>query len=106
MAYVYSVDYVDPSRYQPNGSWDVVYTYRVNGEIYTGRYKEAAGSPTETYSLKPDDTLEISYNPSHPDRNFNPLLDVVSFHGFAPWLIGAAIALASGLLTVFSHHSR
>jgi hypothetical protein len=99
--------------------WRVVYTYRVDGELYTGNYFDGAPNSTDVdtlfnpaqdstnvYALKPDDTIEICYNPRQPAKNVYPNADSISLYGMAPWLIGAALALTVGLIVFFTRVSK
>jgi hypothetical protein len=68
-ATIYSVSWIDPNR-NDFGHYNVVYSYRVNDEIYTGEFSDY-GPENEPY-LKRDDTIQIRYNPSNPKKSFYP----------------------------------
>jgi hypothetical protein len=68
-ANVYSVEWIEPSR-NDFGHYNVVYSYRVNDEMYEGEFCDY-GAVGESY-LKRDDSIQIRYNPSNPRKSFYP----------------------------------
>jgi hypothetical protein len=52
------------------GHYHVVFTYRVDGEIYTGRYVDFALRDEEYFNK--GDTIEIRYDPKHPSKCYYP----------------------------------
>ena len=68
-ANVYSVEWIEPNR-NDFGHYNVVYSYRVNAEMYIGEFADY-GSADESY-LKRDDSIQIRYDPANPKRSFYP----------------------------------
>ena len=68
-ANIYTVDLTEPTRGN-SGHYDVIYTYRVGEEIYTGKFSDY-DSTTES-CLKPDDSIQIRYNPANPKQSYYP----------------------------------
>lgn len=68
-ANIYSVEWIEPNR-NDFGHYNVVYSYRVNDEMYTGEFSDY-GSGDESY-LKRDDSIQIRYSPSNPSKSFYP----------------------------------
>ncbi len=64
---VYSVDWIDPSRYD-YGHYDVVYSYRVADEEYIGQFSDYTSADADC--LHKGDTIDILYNPAKPKKSF------------------------------------
>ena len=69
---MFSCDWTDlPNQIDSEvGHYHVVYTYRVNGTIYTGRFADY-GMQDEEY-LKRDDVFQIKYDPRKLSRSYYP----------------------------------
>ena len=92
-ATVYSCEYTSkPGVDVSVGHYHVIYSYSVGGEIYTGQFVDY-GMADEA-SLKRDDTVEVRYDPLHPERSFYP--ELRTDHPFL--LISALVGIAAGLL--------
>jgi len=88
--------HIGNGKNQPQGYYDVVYTFWIDGHIYEGKYREAADGLDAPYRLKKDDPVEVLYCPSDPNINFNPDFDFIYQNGLTPVFVavGAAIAIA------------
>jgi hypothetical protein len=90
-ASVSSAEHREGGRGNPDGYYDIAYSFWVDGHIYGGEYNSR-------YEMKKDETLDIRYNPKDPDINFNPESDFVYQHGLMPiFLAGAAGLLVMGV---------
>jgi hypothetical protein len=83
----------------PVGYYDVVFSYRVNDQLYSGRFSDY-GMEVEDY-LHKDDTIEIRYDPSNPEKNYYPLLRTATNFRLLCGAIGAAIAIIVMLIAHF-----
>jgi hypothetical protein len=83
------------SRGDPDGYYDVVYTFWIDGHIYEGRY-------SSRYDLNKDDTIAIRYNPQDPNINFNPEYDFLYQNGvpLIAVLAGIVVAIAGVVFLV------
>jgi hypothetical protein len=100
MAYatVFSCDWRGLSNQvdSPVGFYDVVYSYSVNGNQYTGNFSDY-GMEDEEY-LKRDDTFEIRYNPANPAKSYYP--DLRTRTSFL--LVSATIGAAAGIIVLIA----
>ncbi len=69
-ATVFSCDWTDlPDQIDsPVGHYHVVYTYEVDGTIYTGRFADY-GMQDEEY-FKRNDVFQVRYNPQKPAESY------------------------------------
>ena len=92
-ASICAVEHTAGGRGDPDGYYDVVYSFWIDGHIYGGEY-------SSRYELKKDETIDVRYNPQDPNINFNPDSDFVYQHGlpsvFA--IAGVVVALVIGLV--------
>jgi Protein of unknown function (DUF3592) len=89
-ANIYSVESIDANR-NDFGHYNVVYSYRVNDEMYTGEFSDY-GSENESY-LKRDDSIQIRYDPSNPKKSFYPEVRSATKRRLFYFGLGLAIAL-------------
>ncbi len=75
-----------------------MFSYRAVGELYTGQFADY-GKATDNY-LHKDDSIDIVYNPDHPQQNFYPLVRTATNRRLAYFGIGAVLAIIV-LLIVF-----
>jgi hypothetical protein len=75
----------------PIGYYDVVFSYRVSNQLYSGRFSDY-GMEAEDY-LHKDESIEIRYDPSNPSRNYYPLLRTATNYRLLCGAIGGAIAI-------------
>lgn len=87
---IYSVEWIDPSR-NDFGHYNVVYSYKVNDETYTGHFRDYR-SPTDDY-LHRDDAIDIQYNPEHFERSHYPRVQSATKRRLAFISIGFAVAI-------------
>ena len=73
------------------GHYHVVFTYWVDGEIYTGRFVDFALGDEEYFHK--GDTIEIRYDPKHPSRCYYPGLRTRLRFNLVCCAIGAAAAI-------------
>ena len=80
-------------RGDPDGYYDVVYSFWIDGHIYGGEY-------SSRYDPEKDETIDVRYNPQDPNINFNPDYDFLYKNGVTPIavLIGVVIAIAGIVL--------
>ena len=64
---VYSVEWIEPSR-NDFGHYNVVFSYRVDGELYTGEFTDYCDSQ-EGY-LRREDSIDVLYDPQKPRNSF------------------------------------
>jgi hypothetical protein len=64
---VYSAEWIEPSR-NDRGHYNVVFSYNVDGEFYTGEFTDY-GTASEEY-LHRDDSVDILYDPNSPKHSF------------------------------------
>jgi hypothetical protein len=90
---VYSVEWRGLSNQvdSPVGYYDVVFSYRATDQIYTGKFSDY-GMEAEGY-LHPDNTIEIRYDPSHPQRNYYPELRTYTNYRLLCFSVGVTIAI-------------
>jgi len=97
-ALVYSVDWIDPDRYD-SGHYDVVYSYRVADEEYVGRFSDHT-SPDADY-LHKGDTIDIFYNPAKTKESFYPPVG----KGINRWAFAAAGAVLAVIVMLIVYLS-
>jgi hypothetical protein len=81
----------------PVGYYDVVFSYRVNDELYSGRFSDY-GMEAEDY-LHKDESIEIRYDPANPNRSYYPLLRTAANYRLLCGAIGGAIAIVVILIS-------
>jgi hypothetical protein len=98
---VYSVEWRGQSDQvdSPIGYYDVVFSYRVDDELYSGRFTDY-GMEAEDY-LHKDDRIEIRYDPSNPNKNYYPLLRTTTNYRLLCGAISGAIAIIVMLIAYF-----
>jgi hypothetical protein len=96
-ALVYSVEWIDHSR-NDFEHYNVVYSYSVNDEMYSGDFKDYR-SPSDDY-LHRNDSIDIQYDPEHPERSHYPLVKSATNRRLTFISIGIAVA-AIVLLIVY-----
>jgi hypothetical protein len=105
-ATVCSVDWTDlPETVNSDvGHYHVVYSYRVDDVIYTGKFVDY-GTRVESY-FKRDDELPVRCNPRHPSRSYYPdLRTMTNFH--LVWAaVGAGLAAVVLLFGLLSRHHQ
>ncbi len=99
-ALVYSVEWIDPSR-NDFGHYSVVYSYRANDELYTGKFNDY-GPESETY-LHPKDVIDIQYNPEHLEDSYYPLVRTATKRRVLSFAIGLAIGIAVLLIVYINN---
>ena len=91
-ASVCSSEHRDGGRGNPDGYYQVEYSFWIDGHIYGGEY-------STRYEPQKDETVDVRYNPKDPNINFNPESDFVYQHGlpsvFA--IAGVVVAIVTGL---------
>ena len=87
---VYSVDWIEPSR-NNFGHYEVVYSYRVGDERYTGSFSDY-GRENEDY-LHPNDEIDVQYDPNRPDLSHYPLVRTATYARLLLFGIGAGVAI-------------
>jgi len=90
-ASVSSVEFRTSNR-DGSTSYSVVYTFWIDGHIYEGEYIEVAEQGTHPDSKK-DDPVEIRYNVSDPNLNFNPDFDILYQNGPTPILVVGGVVI-------------
>lgn len=103
-ARVYSCDWTDlPDQIDSAiGHYHVVYTYHVEGEIYTGRFADY-GMQDEEY-LKRNDVFEVKYNSRNPARSYYPELRTRTNFMLICFAIGAVAGAAVLTISYFTGH--
>ncbi len=105
-ARVYSSEYGDlPEQINSSsGYYTVVYSYSVDGELYTGKFVDF-GRADQSY-LKRDDTVEIRYDPRDPAKSYYPELRTQT--NFRSVCAGAGAALAVIVMAIewWTHHGH
>jgi len=93
---VFSCDWTDlPDQVDSEvGHYHVVYSYQVNGVLYTGRFADY-GMRDEEY-FKRNDVFQVRYNPRKPAQSFYP--DLRTRTNFV--LICLAIGAAAGVVVL------
>jgi hypothetical protein len=106
MARVYSSEYADlPEQVNsPVGYSTVVYSYSVQGELYTGKFVDF-GRADESY-FKRDDTVEIRYDPRHPAKSYYPEQRTQTNFRLLCAGIGVGLALIVVGISWWFHHGR
>jgi hypothetical protein len=79
------------------GHYRVVYSYRVNGSIYTGRFADYGMQDEE--HLKRYDVFQIRYNPKKPAQSYYP--ELRTNHNFM-LICGAIGAVAAVVVLTIS----
>jgi hypothetical protein len=102
-ATVYSVGWrsLPDEQDSPVGYYDVVFSYRVNDEIYSGKFSDY-GMEAEDY-LHRNDQIPIRYNPAHPERNYYPDLRTSTSYTLLCAAIGAGAGVVTLLIAYFRH---
>jgi hypothetical protein len=105
-ATVFSCDWTDlPNQIDSAvGHYHVVYTYRVDGTIYTGRFVDY-GMQDEEY-FKRDDTFQVRYNPRNPSKSYYPDLRTDNNFRLICFAIGAAAAIIVLTIEFLTGHLR
>jgi len=69
--------------YKDGTTYSVVFTYKVDGEYYSGTF-------TTYEAYRKDDTISVLYDPANPERN-----NLVEQENIRHWVIGAAICIVA-----------
>jgi Protein of unknown function (DUF3592) len=103
-AVVFSCDWMDlPDQIDSKvGHYHVVYTYRVDGTLYTGRFADY-GMQDEEY-LKRDEVFQIRYNPQNPEKSYYPELRTRYKFILISCVIGAAVGIIVLTLAFLTGH--
>ena len=100
-ATVYSCDFTTRrERDLPVGHYQVVVSYPVDGEIYTGKFVDF-GLQAEDYFHR-GDTLEVRYNPRKPSKFYYPDLRTQTRFNLTWFAVGAVLAILVMLLKILS----
>ncbi len=100
-ALVYSVQWIEPTH-DDYGHYDVVFSYRAAGELYTGTFTDY-GKAAEDY-LHKEDVIDILYDPDHPERNFYPRVRTATNRRLISFFIGIGIAIVVLLVSFLKKH--
>lgn len=100
-ATVYSCDFTTrQERDSPVGHYDVVISYAVEGETYSGRFVDF-GLQSEDYFHR-GDTLEIRFNPRNPSKFYYPDLRTQTRFRLIWAAIGGTLAIVVMLIRFLS----
>jgi len=97
-ALVSSVEWIEPSRYE-GGHYDVVYSYKVGEERYTGEFSDYVSRDNPLHA---NDIISIRYCPEHPEKSYSPDLQGSTIPRLAVIAVGGAIGLIVFLIALLS----